>query len=525
MDACETPETTAEVDALLCSSVSISANLRHLPATCPQPQQPQVPVSAVEQPADQSAAQPVSPRVPPGSDSPLPDLLAPAGQRAPPPAAPDEATSPAPAADEALQIGSLAGLGEVPGSSEVNDPGGAASGLGGGAIAGLVVAAIAALFCAAAIAVLLLMRKRKRDSRKDKVGVSDLIQPQLPQPPQLLAASRGPPASPRITAIELVSPPGSPAISTSSALPISDWKAAAAADGTLTRTHASATLTGAHQHTIGPTTYATTYQYQGSTYDGAVDSTGTFIPMHRAMTADETEVEHIPADRVVVTQVSGDGDGDGGGFSVRTRTEWTKAGGSVTVFPPGVATDASPGEILKAQLDWLLAKRGGLLLGYLKCALSPLPISPLVCVRCVYLVPHLPLYASRIKRLCCSDRAPPVRASAPVRSPAHISLPVGCICPLFSTAQPRVDAGVCRPCRACTLRCVVQYACCRWCLSDWWCCRLAPYLGRKIGGQGAVVFAQHNEAAANLYAVKFIFSPKAFEIENRAAHTKVRPLP
>lgn len=36
------------------------------------------------------------------------------------------------------------------------------------------------------------------------------------------------------------------------------------------------------------------------------------------------------------------------------------------------------------------------------------------------------------------------------------------------------------------------------------------------------MFAQHNEAAANLYAVKFIFSPKSFEIENRAAHTKVR---
>lgn len=57
------------------------------------------------------------------------------------------------------------------------------------------------------------------------------------------------------------------------------------------------------------------------------------------------------------------------------------------------------------------------------------------------------------------------------------------------------------------------------------CCRLAPYLGRKIGGQGAVVFAQHNEAAANLYAVKFIFSQNAFEIEKRAAHTKVRPSP
>lgn len=54
------------------------------------------------------------------------------------------------------------------------------------------------------------------------------------------------------------------------------------------------------------------------------------------------------------------------------------------------------------------------------------------------------------------------------------------------------------------------------------CCRLAPYLGRKIGGQGAVVFAQHNDDAAKHYAVKFIFSAKAFEIENLAAHTKVR---
>lgn len=381
VEACETPDTTAEVDALLCSSVSMSTSLTNL--TCALPPQAQAADSPLAPipvaPVPTAQAPPPAPLV---SQPPRPAAAVPgAGRTELPSAAPREAIAPVPAAGEDLQIGSLADLGQVSGEpGGVSDSG--SSSFGRGAIAGVTIAAVLLLICAAALAALLLMRKRRRADHKEKLAVSEMMrgEAQARPPPQLLAASRGPPASPRADAVETWSPPGSPAISTSSALPISDWKAAAVADGTLTQTHASATATGAGAHTIGATTYAETYQYQGSTY-GGVDSTGTFIPMHRAMTGDATEIEHLPAERVVVTRVSGDG--DEGGFSVRTRTDWSKAGGSITVFAAGLPPDAKPGEILKAQLDWILAKRGGLLLGYLKCATPPACISS--CTGCLCL--------------------------------------------------------------------------------------------------------------------------------------------
>eukprot|EP00892_Ulva_mutabilis_P002522 jgi/Ulvmu1/12270/UM087_0004.1 len=427
VEACETPETSAEVDKLLCSSASISASLNSL--ACPEAPQPlaEAPQPAATAATPAAAAPPAASRSPavtpeqavppvaPALRQPIPPDDVPAAEPILPEEGPlGEATAPAPAGNGVSQLGDLAGLGE-----SLGPPGGQAGGdddrgLGAGALAGIFVGAILLLLLAAGVALAFQIRRKKRNRRKDKLGVSASMQPQLPLVPQLLAASRGPPASPRVELDAVGSPPGSPAItSTSSALPVSDWKAVPI-DGMSTMTR-----TGAAQHTLastmpGATTYATTYQYQGSTYDGAVDSMGTFIPMHRAMTADPTEIEHLPADRVVVTQVSGDGDAEGAGFSVRTRTEWTRVGGSITVAP-GLPADATQGDMLKAQLDWLLAKRGGLLLGYLK---------------------------------------------------------------------------------------------------------LAPYLGRKIGGQGAVVFAQHSESAAKLYAVKFIFSSKSFDIEKQAAHTK-----
>ena len=48
-------------------------------------------------------------------------------------------------------------------------------------------------------------------------------------------------------------------------------------------------------------------------------------------------------------------------------------------------------------------------------------------------------------------------------------------------------------------------------------CRLAPFLGRRMGGQGAVAFAHHKDSAATLYAIKFFFSSKAFNVERAAA--------
>lgn len=36
-------------------------------------------------------------------------------------------------------------------------------------------------------------------------------------------------------------------------------------------------------------------------------------------------------------------------------------------------------------------------------------------------------------------------------------------------------------------------------------CRVAPYLDCRVGGHGAVVFAQHVNSPSSLYALKFFF--------------------
>lgn len=48
-------------------------------------------------------------------------------------------------------------------------------------------------------------------------------------------------------------------------------------------------------------------------------------------------------------------------------------------------------------------------------------------------------------------------------------------------------------------------------------CRLAPYLGLRAGGQGAVAFAQHQHAVTRLFAIKFFYSEEAFQIERQAS--------
>lgn len=56
-------------------------------------------------------------------------------------------------------------------------------------------------------------------------------------------------------------------------------------------------------------------------------------------------------------------------------------------------------------------------------------------------------------------------------------------------------------------------------------CRLAPHLGRRVGGQGLVIFAQHTNAPTRQFAVKFFLSRAAFEAEMNAALNPVRRLP
>jgi hypothetical protein len=52
-------------------------------------------------------------------------------------------------------------------------------------------------------------------------------------------------------------------------------------------------------------------------------------------------------------------------------------------------------------------------------------------------------------------------------------------------------------------------------------CRASPHLGRKVGGQGAVVFAQHVNSPIKLYAIKFFLDKDAFAVEHAAANNPV----
>lgn len=53
-------------------------------------------------------------------------------------------------------------------------------------------------------------------------------------------------------------------------------------------------------------------------------------------------------------------------------------------------------------------------------------------------------------------------------------------------------------------------------------CRLALHLGKRVGGQGVVIFAQHAKVRARKFAVKFFLSESAFDVEMAAAQNPVR---
>ena len=50
-------------------------------------------------------------------------------------------------------------------------------------------------------------------------------------------------------------------------------------------------------------------------------------------------------------------------------------------------------------------------------------------------------------------------------------------------------------------------------------------MGKRVGGQGLVVFAQHTTSPIRQFAVKFFLSSDAFEVERDAARNPVRHLP
>lgn len=54
-------------------------------------------------------------------------------------------------------------------------------------------------------------------------------------------------------------------------------------------------------------------------------------------------------------------------------------------------------------------------------------------------------------------------------------------------------------------------------------CRIVERYGRRIGGQGAVAFAQHLYDANRELAVKFFFELDAFRRERDLARVRVRP--
>lgn len=53
-------------------------------------------------------------------------------------------------------------------------------------------------------------------------------------------------------------------------------------------------------------------------------------------------------------------------------------------------------------------------------------------------------------------------------------------------------------------------------------CRLAPHMGRRTGGQGVVVFAEHINSPLKLYAIKFFLARGSFDVERAAACNPVR---
>jgi hypothetical protein len=53
-------------------------------------------------------------------------------------------------------------------------------------------------------------------------------------------------------------------------------------------------------------------------------------------------------------------------------------------------------------------------------------------------------------------------------------------------------------------------------------CRLSPHMGGRVGGQGAVVFAQHINSPTQIYAIKFFLDSRAFEVERAAVVNPVR---
>ena len=60
------------------------------------------------------------------------------------------------------------------------------------------------------------------------------------------------------------------------------------------------------------------------------------------------------------------------------------------------------------------------------------------------------------------------------------------------------------------------------CLRRCFTCRMASHMGKRVGGQGLVVFAQHSISPQRQFAIKFFLSPDAFEIEREAACNLVR---
>lgn len=56
-------------------------------------------------------------------------------------------------------------------------------------------------------------------------------------------------------------------------------------------------------------------------------------------------------------------------------------------------------------------------------------------------------------------------------------------------------------------------------------CRLAMHQGKRVGGQGVVIFAQHVRARSKKLAVKFYLSKSAFDVEMAAALNPVRSHP
>lgn len=244
----------------------------------------------------------------------------------------------------------------------------------------------------------------------------------------------------------------------------------------------------------------------------------------------------VPARRGLARASRGRAWSDGGDRTVpRTQDGSLPSTSAWTAF--GLTPESPPTQLLEAQLEWLSSHNDGRLLGHLQCAVPPSPPpnprpSPSPLTTALSGVVALPL-AVLVSRGCAWRS----RGHARRTNETMFIHREGLQLPDFDAPGARM-AGRCPSQTSAGADCVrgaarlVQLVASRLRGADAGVpnrqpreCRLVPYLGLRVGGQGAVAFARHHHAAARVFAMKFFCTEDAFRIEEQAAQLPVRCRP